>query len=61
MLYAIMKAATAVVCGLLFRLEGRGAENVPKTGPVLVVTNHSSVLDPPAVGALVPRPLYYLS
>ncbi|PYM33015.1 MAG: 1-acyl-sn-glycerol-3-phosphate acyltransferase [Candidatus Rokuibacteriota bacterium] len=61
MLYAIMKAATAVVCGLLFRLEGRGAENVPKTGPVLVVTNHSSVLDPPAVGALVPRPLYYLA
>jgi len=61
MLYAIVRAATAVVLRLLVGLEGRGAENVPKTGPVLVVTNHSSVLDPPAVGALAPRPLYYLA
>ncbi len=61
MLYAILKLATALLCRLLFRLEGRGTANVPKTGPVLVVTNHSSLLDPPAVGAVVPRQLYFLA
>jgi 1-acyl-sn-glycerol-3-phosphate acyltransferase len=61
MLYTILKPLTAVLFRLLFGLEGRGAENVPKTGPVLLVTNHSSVLDPPAVGAVAPRPLYFLA
>ena len=61
MLYAVLKPLTMLLLRLLFRLEGRGAENVPKTGPVLLVTNHSSVLDPPVVGALTPRPLYFLA
>lgn len=61
MLYAVLRLATMLVCRLLFRLEARGAENVPKTGPVMVVTNHSSVLDPPVVGAMAPRQLHFLA
>jgi 1-acyl-sn-glycerol-3-phosphate acyltransferase len=61
MLYAVVRLAALLACRLLFRVEGRGTENVPKTGPVMVVTNHSSVLDPPVVGAIAPRPLHYLA
>ncbi|RBY82065.1 1-acyl-sn-glycerol-3-phosphate acyltransferase [Geodermatophilus sp. TF02-6] len=38
---------------LLFRLRYRHAERLPRTGPVLVVANHVSVLDPLACARLV--------
>ncbi|WP_233491697.1 1-acyl-sn-glycerol-3-phosphate acyltransferase [Blastococcus sp. TBT05-19] len=41
------------VASLLFRLRYRGAERIPPTGPVLVVANHVSVLDPLACARLV--------
>ncbi len=61
MLYAILKLTIAVLMRLLFRLDARGTENVPVTGPALVVTNHSSLLDPPAVGAVVSRQLCFMA
>jgi 1-acyl-sn-glycerol-3-phosphate acyltransferase len=41
------------------RLEGR--KHVPSTGPLLVVANHVSVVDPPLLGAMVPRRLAFLA
>jgi 1-acyl-sn-glycerol-3-phosphate acyltransferase len=38
---------------LLFRMRYRHAERFPRTGPVLVVANHVSVLDPLAYARLV--------
>lgn len=38
---------------LLFRIRYRHAERIPPTGPVLVVVNHISVLDPLACARLV--------
>ncbi len=32
-----------------------GAENVPRTGPLIVCSNHSATLDPPLVPAFLPR------
>jgi 1-acyl-sn-glycerol-3-phosphate acyltransferase len=61
MLYAILKPFTAAVMRLLFRLDAVGAEQVPRTGAALIVSNHSSVLDPPVVGAVLPRPLSFLA
>jgi 1-acyl-sn-glycerol-3-phosphate acyltransferase len=37
-------------CKLWFRLRVEGRERVPASGPVLLVANHSSYLDPPLVG-----------
>jgi 1-acyl-sn-glycerol-3-phosphate acyltransferase len=34
---------------------------VPAEGPVLIVANHSSVLDPPLVGGMCPRQLTFLA
>ena len=46
---------------LLFRVEARGRENVPARGPVLLVANHSSFLDPPLVGGAANRQLTFLA
>ncbi|MFO0936606.1 MAG: lysophospholipid acyltransferase family protein [Gemmataceae bacterium] len=42
-------------------LRSAGREHLPKTGPVLLVANHQSLLDPPLVGAIANRPLTYLA
>lgn len=61
MLYRILKASVAGLARLLFRLEVRGTEHIPRSGPTLIVANHSSMLDPPIVGAAAPRPLHFLA
>ena len=61
MLYALLKPIAVALMRLLFRVEGRGSEHVPAEGPVLIVANHSSVLDPPLVGGMCPRQLTFLA
>ena len=61
MLYAVLRLLAWLLARLLFRVEVRGAEHVPRTGPAMVVANHSSVLDPPVVGAAAPRPLHFMA
>ena len=46
---------------LLFRVRHRGARHVPRKGPVLVVSNHQSFLDPPAIGIGLWRRMNYLA
>lgn len=45
----------------MFRIRYFGVNNIPKSGPVLVVSNHQSHLDPPLIGAGVPRTMHYLA
>jgi 1-acyl-sn-glycerol-3-phosphate acyltransferase len=61
MLYSFLKPVAVALMRLLFRVEGRGTEHVPAEGPVLIVANHSSVLDPPLVGGMCPRQLTFLA
>jgi 1-acyl-sn-glycerol-3-phosphate acyltransferase len=42
--------------GLAYRVEVVGRGNVPPTGPVLFVGNHSGFLDGPMLPAMAPRP-----
>jgi 1-acyl-sn-glycerol-3-phosphate acyltransferase len=46
---------------LLNRLQITGAERTPLTGPLVVVANHTSYLDPPLLGAVAPRQLSFLA
>ncbi|MFN8122609.1 MAG: lysophospholipid acyltransferase family protein [Thermoleophilia bacterium] len=47
---------------LLFRLSRGGGEHVPRTGPVLFVSNHISGSDPPLLGAgALPRRLHFMA
>ena len=56
MLYAILKPIAVALMRLFFRLEAVSPGLVPATGPVLLVSNHVSVLDPPFVGGAAPPP-----
>jgi 1-acyl-sn-glycerol-3-phosphate acyltransferase len=48
-----MRAITSTYLIGLFRVVG--AENVPRTGPLIVCPSHSGTLDPPLVPAFAPR------
>jgi 1-acyl-sn-glycerol-3-phosphate acyltransferase len=50
---------TAATLGFSFRSEG--SRNMPRTGPVLLLGNHESFLDPPLIGLAARRRLYYLA
>lgn len=60
MFYATVRGAFRVVARPMFRLRVEGVENVPATGPVLLVAPHRSWLDPPAIGGACPRPVRFL-
>lgn len=45
--------------GFSLRFEGR--QNVPRSGPLLIVANHESYLDPVLIGISFPRHLGYLA
>lgn len=50
----------AVERGLFgFRVTGR--ERVPRSGPVIIASNHVSYSDPPVVGSAVPREVYFMA
>lgn len=44
-----------------FRLRVEGRENVPASGPVLVVANHTSYVDPPMIGISAGRWVGFLA
>ena len=46
---------------LAFRLRVFGRENVPLRGPLVLVANHQSFLDPVLVGVGLARPVHYLA
>jgi len=52
----VVRAILGVYMRLYHRLELQGAENLPTSGPALVVINHASLLDVPALMVLDPYP-----
>jgi 1-acyl-sn-glycerol-3-phosphate acyltransferase len=59
--YAILWCPCYAISQLLFRYRFSGKSQVPLTGPVLIVSNHQSNLDPVLVGLACPRQLKYLA
>jgi 1-acyl-sn-glycerol-3-phosphate acyltransferase len=52
-------AKVALTCAFSMRCEG--GDHVPRKGPVLLIANHQSYLDPPLVGVSTRRHLSYLA
>jgi 1-acyl-sn-glycerol-3-phosphate acyltransferase len=46
---------------VLLRPVVRGREHVPRSGPVLIVSNHASWWDIPAIGEVQPRTIRYMA
>ena len=45
----------------IYRFDIKGLEHFPRTGGVLVCSNHINALDPPVVGITAPRPVHFMA
>lgn len=45
----------------VYRFDIKGLEHFPKTGGILICTNHIDALDPPVVGITSPRPVHFMA
>ncbi|ADU51225.1 1-acyl-sn-glycerol-3-phosphate acyltransferase [Thermaerobacter marianensis DSM 12885] len=61
MLYRVGKVLFQLLFALGYRWDVRGVENVPAGGPLLVIANHFSWLDPPLVGTVLPRNVHFMA
>ena len=59
--YNLSKWMCYIFCHLTFRIKVINRENIPSTGPVLVVCNHQSFLDPMLCGIHIPVKLRFMA
>ena len=60
-LYSVGVALAKGAFGAFANFHVKGRERVPRKGPLIVVANHMSNGDPPAVAAAVPRRLFMMA
>ena len=61
MWYGFVKTIFRILFRIIFRLEIIGRENIPKTGPVVIASNHASLWDPPLVGSSASRKVNFMA
>ena len=62
MIYQVCRSLAGAFYSVVFRLEGRGMENVPSEGPVILCANHTSNHDPLVVAVcLKKRPVTFMA
>lgn len=61
MFYAILKFILQILFKIFLRLEVKGAENIPATGPLVIASNHLSLLDPPVIGVAATRKVNFMA
>ncbi|WP_425400865.1 lysophospholipid acyltransferase family protein [Aeoliella sp.] len=59
--YRLTQWVVGGVSRVYFRVRRRGMKHMPAEGPVVLLANHQSHLDPPLIGCFMPRPLGYLA
>jgi 1-acyl-sn-glycerol-3-phosphate acyltransferase len=59
--YALARLVGKVVFGGCVGPRVIGLEHVPREGPLLVVANHLSFLEPPLIGTVIPRRITFLA
>ena len=59
-LYSIAHVLFRTLAKLLFRLRVIGADQIPRTGGVLIAANHSSYTDIPLIGCSIDRPAGFM-
>src|SRR5690349_10798835 len=55
------RTISRILSMLLFKLHVRGQNQLPKSGGVLLVTNHQSFLDPWLIGIAPQRQMHYMA
>jgi 1-acyl-sn-glycerol-3-phosphate acyltransferase len=59
--YELLKHVIYIGGVLVYRIRFWGRENIPTSGPFLLVANHQSHFDPPFIGAGCPRHINFLA
>lgn len=59
--YWISRAILQPFFHVYFRMSRIGREHVPRSGPVILTSNHRSFLDPFVIGMVTRRPVYYVT
>lgn len=61
MLYRFARVVLWLVFRILYRFEATGISNLPKSGPVVLCSNHKSLIDPVTLGIGAPRKIHYMA
>ena len=60
-IYAAAQIPVRLFLALLIGLRARGTRNMPRRGPLIMVSNHLHNFDPVVLGTVLPRPVYYMA
>lgn len=60
-LYYLIRWVIAPLARLVYRPEIEGRNHIPRTGPVILASNHLSFIDSFVIPTFAPRPVYYLA
>ncbi|GGP10449.1 lysophospholipid acyltransferase family protein [Oceanobacillus neutriphilus] len=61
MLYNFAKFIFTILFYPMYRMKVTGKHHIPKEGPVIICTNHTSNLDPPVVGTTASRTVHFMA
>lgn len=61
MIYAVVKVILRIVFAVVLRMRVEGAENIPQEGPLVIASNHLSLLDPPVIGTAATRKVHFMA
>lgn len=61
MFYAVTKLIFQMLFKILLRMEVSGRENIPDKGPLVIASNHLSLLDPPVLGTAATRKVHFMA
>ena len=61
MLYSTVKFIVKTFYKLRFKINVIGENNIPKDGPVLLTSNHTSLYDPPLVAIFSKREMSFFA
>ena len=59
--YRLLRRALRLFARVWCRLEVSGLEHLPRTGPVIVASNHMSFIDSVVIPVVAPRPVRFLA
>ena len=61
MIYTILKPILWILFKIGLRLNIEGASNIPMDGPLVIASNHLSLLDPPVIGVAATRKVHFMA
>ena len=61
MIYSVLKTLLKLIFLVTLRMRYEGTENIPAEGPLVIASNHVSLLDPPVLGTCSTRKVHFMA